>query len=193
MAYGFYFDMTRCVGCRVCQVACKDRMGLDLPGAQPRRVRTIETGHFPNVFVYNSSISCNHCENPACVANCPSGAMYKDPETGIVLHDDEVCTRCQTCVQSCPYGGPQYDVQADMVVKCDSCKALREAGMNPACVDACVMRALDFGDMDELREKYSADLVSEAACLPPEFITSPNLLIKAPEGAFEDEWREVIM
>ena len=193
MAFGFYFDMTRCVGCRVCQVACKDRLGLDLPGAQPRRVATMEVGHFPDVFVYNSSISCNHCDNPVCVANCPTGAMYKDPESGVVLHDDALCSRCKMCVQSCPYGGPQYDAHSDLIVKCDSCKSLRDAGLKPACVEACVMRALDYGDVDELREKYGEDLVSEVSCLPSAEITHPNLLIKAPEGAFEDDWRSIVL
>ena len=72
MALGFYFDMTRCVGCRACQVACKDRCNLDL-GVLFRYAKTYETGSFPKVGMYNYSGSCNHCENPACVTVCPTG------------------------------------------------------------------------------------------------------------------------
>ena len=86
MALGFYFDMTRCVGCRACQVACKDRNNLDI-GLLFRYAKTYETGSFPKVGMYNYSGSCNHCEHPACVTVCPTGAMYK-AEDGTVIHDD---------------------------------------------------------------------------------------------------------
>ena len=76
MALGFYFDMTRCVGCRACQVACKDRNNLDI-GLLFRYAKTYETGSFPDVGMYNYSGSCNHCEHPACITVCPTGAMYK--------------------------------------------------------------------------------------------------------------------
>ena len=78
-----------------------------------------------------------------------------------------------------------------MVVKCDTCKALRDAGMNPVCVNACPSRALDFGDLDELRQKYGSDLVSEVAVLPDASLTNPNLLIKARESSFDESYREV--
>lgn len=191
MALGFFFDQTTCIGCRTCQIACKDRHDLE-PGACLRRVTSFEVGTFPQVKSYHTSVSCNHCENPACVANCPTGAMYKDAESGIVLHDDDVCIGCKTCVASCPYGAPQVAAELDdLIVKCDTCKPLREAGLNPTCVDACPMRALDFGDVDELRAKYGADLVSDVACLPSAEVTGPNLLIKAKEAAAEPGFREV--
>lgn len=191
MALGFYLDEARCVGCKACQVACKDRLDLHEAGPRPRRVSHFETGTFPNVDMFHVSIGCNHCDSPACVANCPTGAMHKDDESGIVLHDDDVCIGCKTCVQSCPYEAPQYVEASNLVVKCDSCKPLREAGMNPVCVDACAMRALDFGEIDELKSKYGEGLVSELPVLPLADITSPNLLLKAKESALEGDGREV--
>lgn len=192
MALGFYFNSSRCTGCRVCQIACKDRLGLESAGPLPRRVATYEVGSYPEVSVFSTSIGCNHCEMPACVANCPTGAMYKD-ESGIVLHDDDVCIGCKTCMSSCPYDAPQFAEEKELIIKCDSCKALRDAGMNPVCVDACMSRALDFGDMDELRSKYGSDLVSEIPCIGGADVTAPNLLIKASTAAARDDYQEILL
>ena len=67
MALGFYFDMTRCIGCRACQVACKDKNRLDV-GTIYRTADSYEVGTFPKVKMYSFSTSCNHCQNPACVS-----------------------------------------------------------------------------------------------------------------------------
>lgn len=114
-------------------------------------------------------------------------------EDGTVQHDDNVCIGCKTCMSSCPYGAPQYAEEIDLIVKCDSCKRLREAGMNPVCVDACPMRALDFGEMDDLRAKYGDALVSEIACLPSASVTNPNLLMKVKEETQNESVREVAL
>lgn len=192
MSLGFYFDMSRCTGCRTCQVACKDRLGLETAGPIPRRVETFEGGTYPNARLFNTSISCNHCESPACIANCPTGAMFK-AENGEVLHDDDVCISCQTCMRSCPYGAPQYIEDLNLIVKCDTCKALRDGGMNPVCVDACLMRAVDFGEVDELRAKYGSDLVSEVPCMPSASDTNPNIVIKPREAGLESVFASVPM
>lgn len=190
MSLGFYFDMTRCSGCGTCVYACKNRLDLGMVGVSPRRVGRYEVGAFPQVQGYSVTVSCNHCENPACVSSCPTGAMYKS-EDGTVLHNDATCIGCRSCIMACPYGSPQYLEAEGMVVKCDTCKALRDAGMNPVCVNACPSRALDFGDLDELRQKYGSDLVSEVAVLPDASLTNPNLLIKARESSFDESYREV--
>lgn len=103
MSLGFYVDLASCIGCKTCQVACKDRRDIQVAGPRLRRVDTFECGTYPEVAMFHLNISCNHCESPACVANCPTGAMYKDDD-GTVQHDDEACIGCQTCVNSCPYG-----------------------------------------------------------------------------------------
>lgn len=180
---GFYFDQTACIGCKTCQIACRDKNALYKTGEIFRNVDTTEVGEFPSVRYYSTSISCNHCASPACVANCPSGAMYKDEETGVVLHDDDMCIGCETCVNACPYSEPVYMEDEGIVRKCDSCYLLREKGESPACVAACPMRALDFGDLEELKVKYGSDLVSDINGLPDSLQTTPSLLISARDAA----------
>lgn len=183
MAFGFYFDMTRCVGCRACQVACKDKNNLEI-GTILRTAKTYEVGEFPKVNMYSFASTCNHCENPGCVAACPVGAMYK-AEDGTVLHDAAMCVGCQACVKACPYAAPQYVASLKKVTKCDACAAQRAKGENPVCVDACPSRALDFGDVEELKAKYGGDLVKDIAILPDSSITGSNTLIKAKACALE--------
>lgn len=189
MAIGFYFDMTRCIGCRACQVACKDKNRLDV-GITFRNAHTYTTGAFPSIGMFSSTFSCNHCDSPACVANCPTGAMFKS-EDGAVLHKDDVCIGCKTCVNSCPYQVPVLDEEAGIVRKCDSCVAIRQAGGQPACVAGCPNRALDFGEIDDLKAKYGDDLVSETTVHADPSMTSPSLLIKVKEAATSGEPTEV--
>ena len=91
----------------------------------------------------------------------------------------------------CPYGAPQYIEAENLVVKCDTCNALREGGYLPVCVDACPYRALEFGDLNELRLAHGDDLVQEVSVLPSADVTGPNLLIKSREAALESGYREV--
>lgn len=172
---GFYFSQEECIGCKACQVACNDRNGL--PAGKPfRRVLHFETGVYPDAKLFHHSMACNHCENPACVANCPTLAMHKSDD-GTVIHDDELCIGCGSCVMACPYNVPVLYEETGMANKCDSCKPFRDAGQNPVCVDACPMRCLDFGDLDELKAKYGDNLVNELPYMPSASITNPSLLI----------------
>ncbi|MEN6474179.1 MAG: 4Fe-4S dicluster domain-containing protein [Syntrophaceae bacterium] len=189
MALGFFFDVTMCIGCRTCQVACKDRNGLKV-GIVFRRVRSFETGHYPEALSYNYSGSCNHCKDARCVKGCPSGAMYH-AEDGTVQHDRQKCLGCGYCTWNCPYGVPQLDEEAGIVGKCDSCKPLRDAGKNPVCVDACLMRCLEFGDLDELASRHGKNLVRELPILPSPALTNPCVAIKPKTCAFSADVREV--
>ncbi|MGE4272368.1 MAG: DMSO/selenate family reductase complex B subunit [Desulfitobacterium sp.] len=175
---GFYYDQTACIGCKVCQVACKDKNDLKV-GPRYRRVYDMETGKYPNPRRAHFSISCNHCDNPKCVENCPTGALSKGSEDGLVLHDREKCIGCRLCIWSCPYEAPQYKEDEGKVGKCDGCSDLLAKGENPACVDACVMRCLEFGDIEELRQKYGKN--ADAKGLPSSSTTNPNLVINAKQ------------
>lgn len=189
--YGFYFDQTVCAGCHTCQIACKDKNRLDV-GYLFRTVHTYETGEFPNPGIYHLATSCNHCDNPACVSVCPTGRTIKDAETGIVYHNPAVeCLgeACQLCVNACPYGHPVYIAEENKVMKCDMCKALIDKGEAPACVSSCMMRALKFGPIDELKATYGADLVTELPCFPDQG-TGSNFLIKARECAKDASFEE---
>jgi len=187
---GFYFNQEACVGCRACQVACKDVNNLPV-GILYRQVRGFETGAYPSVARYSYSGTCNHCLAPACTEICPTGAMYKDEETGVVLHKDEECIGCKACVEACPYDVPKYLDDAGITGKCYACADLRKNGEQPACVASCPMRALEFGDIDELTAAHAGeDLVSDIACLPSSEQTGPSLAISARKAAFEVNFME---
>ena len=180
---GFYYNQKMCSGCKTCQVACKDKNRLNV-GTVLREVRSYTTGTYPNVNLYFYSATCNHCDTPACAEKCPVGA-YEKREDGTVVQDPDKCIGCGTCIKACPYGVPREDAEKGCTRKCDGCIELREAGYLPACVEACPYRALDFGDVDELREKYGADLVTS---LPAQGQgdTGPNTLIDLRKIALED-------
>ena len=188
-ALGFYFDMKSCIGCRTCQIACKDRNDLPL-GVLFRWVKRFETGIFPNPNSYNVSYSCNHCENAKCATGCPTGAMHYGDD-GTVQHDPDLCIGCQYCTMNCPYGVPRFLPEKNIIGKCDSCIDFRNAGQNPVCVDACLMRCLHFGDLDDLRKEHGEGLVNAIPILPSPQITNPSVLIRPKPCAFDPNFKEV--
>lgn len=187
--YGFHFDGMRCTGCKTCVLACKDKN--DLPNdINFRNVQEYGGGTWTqdaagcwtsDAFTYHLSVACNHCDMPICMANCPQGAIEKDDATGEVRSDPEKCIGCGTCVNSCPYGAPKIDTEKMKSVKCNMCADRVAEGKQPICVEACPLRALDFGDIEELRAKYGT--VAEVAPLPAASETEPNLVITAPVNA----------
>ena len=192
MQYGFYFDADRCGSCKACVMVCRDKNDT-LLGLKNRNVIDFGGGRWvekdglvqpENVFVYSISISCNHCESPACVANCPTGAMIKRDEDGIVYVDESVCIGCGTCANACPYGAPKVSEERGVTSKCNFCMDYLDEGGRPACVDACLMRCLDFGDIAELREKYGD--ACDVAPLPSSSETRPSLILGLPKNADED-------
>jgi Fe-S-cluster-containing dehydrogenase component len=174
---GLVIDMDTCVGCHACAVACKEwnSGGIAAPltdtdpyGAQPdgvwfNRVHAYElealdglddrapqpamTLHFPR--------SCLHCETPACVSVCPTGASYKRAEDGIVLVDEDKCIGCKLCSWACPYGAREYSEVEGVMKKCTLCvdriynESIPEVSRQPACVQACPTRARHFGDLGD--------------------------------------------
>ncbi len=191
----FYVDSSVCVGCRTCEISCKDTLNLTI-GPRPRYVRDFAGGSWvtdstdpsllrpDGVFSYNVSISCNHCANPACKAFCQYDAITKDPENGIVSIDEEKCTGCGACQEACPYGAPQVIESDQLAKKCDFCKDLLDQGQEPACVGSCPMRALDYGDYSELVALYGE--TADVAPLPSSSETVPSLVIKLHKDAKTD-------
>ena len=189
MALGFYFDVNKCIGCRTCHLACKDLHDLNL-GPILRKVRGFEVGRYPDVSGYRYSGACYHCGVAVCMDACPTGALYRESD-GTVQLDADRCIGCMVCAQSCPYGAPQLDEDRGVASKCDSCKHLRDAGGNPACVDSCLMRCLEFGDLDEFQQKHGPDLFTELPALPSAATTEPRVLIKPKPCALRTDFREV--
>ncbi|AOM83569.1 DMSO/selenate family reductase complex B subunit [Salisediminibacterium beveridgei] len=170
---GFYYNLENCIGCKGCQIVCKDKNDLKTDELF-RTVHTFEGGSYPNPYVDHVTISCNHCDSPKCVENCPTGAMHKR-EDGIVDYDHEKCVGCKMCLWSCPYDGPVYLEDEGKVAKCDFCKDLIDEGEDPVCVSACTMRAIEYGDIDELRAKYGTN--SSIRYFPELDVTNPNIVV----------------
>ncbi len=180
MQMGFYFDQTRCTGCYVCVVACKDWHDVPAGPANWRRVATIEEGSFPALFVAFLSTSCCHCADPACVAACPSGAITKREEDGIVVVDQEKCwgrDQCDLCLQACPYQSPQFGAEPNAKMqKCNLCLDRLEEGKQPICIAGCPLRALDAGPLEELEERYGQERQAEGFVYSSE--TKPSIIFK---------------
>lgn len=180
--YAFYIDSSVCSGCKTCQMACKDKNDLEI-GLLWRRVYEVSGGEWEKkdsiwksgVFAYNLSIACNHCSKPMCRKFCAAGAVKKH-ENGIVVLDRDECVGCRMCEWRCPYSAPQFDQKTGTMSKCDFCFDLIDSGQPPACVSACPMRALDFGNFEELKKKYFGS--GTIYPFPSPSITGPSIVIK---------------
>jgi anaerobic dimethyl sulfoxide reductase subunit B (iron-sulfur subunit) len=184
----FHIDLTSCIGCKTCMVACKDKN--DLPdGIKWRRVSEYAGGSWKkaadgtftqDVFAYYTSVACNHCEDPACVKVCPTKAMTKN-EFGIVSVDQGKCIGCRNCEYACPYHAPQFNAAIKKMTKCDLCQDLLKDDKPPACVASCVTRSLSFGEYDDLKKRFGE--AAHVAPLPEPSLTKPNLMVKAGRSA----------
>ena len=197
MQLGFYFDQTRCSECGTCVVSCKDWNSVKPGIVKWRKIHdydTKETGTYPNITFRPLVFSCGHCDNPACVAACPSKAVTKREEDGIVIVDRNKCTGAQSCIAACPYGAVQIadDSQetsnpvwntAHPAQKCTFCLDRILDNNKPSCVMGCPQRALDAGPKDYILQRYpDAVPAVEVEGFPADIFngghTSPNLYIK---------------
>ncbi len=180
MRYGMAIDLTACIGCHACSVACK--MSNNLPNDMWwNRILTIggeamdtAVGEYPNVQMQFLPLNCQHCENPPCVKACPTGATYKREEDGIVMVDADKCIGCRMCMVACPYNArsfnfnePEYYVdfavgdkdapehQFNTVEKCNFCVDRVARGEEPACMVLCPGRARFWGDLDDPNSEVS--------------------------------------
>lgn len=153
-----------CVGCKSCEIACaiehsvsKTLFGALAEKPSPRkRVYACEWEgrKFP--------LNCRHCEEPFCARVCPTGALSKDPETGIVSHQSSKCIGCGMCELACPFGVIGRQALGSIIVKCDRCPDLEV----PACVTACPTGALVFTEASEIwkvkRQSLGEQLFAQA-------------------------------
>ncbi|CAJ1003949.1 MULTISPECIES: nitrate reductase subunit beta [Brevibacillus] len=156
-----------------------DLAGVNETGREDPNLRGIEESilmEFEQVFMMYLPRICEHCINPACVSSCPSGAMYKREEDGIVLVDQNACRAWRFCVSSCPYKKVYFNWQTNKAEKCTLCFPRIEAGMPTICSETCVGRIRYLGLMF-----YDADKVKEAASVADE-----KNLYKSQLGIFLD-------
>ncbi|HKT46704.1 MAG TPA: 4Fe-4S dicluster domain-containing protein [Candidatus Acidoferrales bacterium] len=172
----FFTDSTLCIGCKACEVACKEWNGISGDGfawsgnsydntgglghSTWRHVKFVENGavpgfggNAPKFFSWEfSSDVCKHCENAGCLEACPTGAIVRTEFGGVYIQPD-VCNGCGYCVVACPFGVVERNPQDGRAFKCTFCYDRQKAGLKPACATACPTESIQFGEIDTLREK----------------------------------------
>ena len=194
-------DVSKCIGCRSCQVACKQWNKLSAAS-------TANTGTYQNppdlqantwTLVRFREVSqkdgkvewlfwkdgCMHCTEATCVKLCPVGARVH-LDYGAVGTDDEKCIGCQSCVVACPFGKPKFSEEASKAYKCRLCTDRVQNGLEPACVKACPTGALQFGDKGEMLKlayRRVKELGGEASVYGDKFFGGTHIIYVLEEKA----------
>lgn len=178
--YRFHFDMTKCIGCKCCVVACNEQNG-NPADILWRRVGEIEGGEYPKTHRHYLSMGCNHCLEPTCLTGCPVDAYTKDSVTGIVRHSADACIGCQYCTWNCSYGVPQYNAERGVVGKCDMCYGRLARGQTPACAAACPEDAIriEIVKAEEWRKEYRASANSPGMPSADDSISTTRITLPA--------------
>jgi len=179
--YGFFTDTSVCIGCKACEVACKEWNQLPseskgflgdsldntgtLDGQTWRHVKFIDnvpdetmgTGN-GRAFLLMSDV-CKHCQHASCMDVCPTGAIVRT-EFDSVFIQQSVCNGCRNCIAACPYDVIDIDPDRDVARKCTLCYDRLQGGMEPACAKACPTESIQFGPLDELRRKAEERLTA---------------------------------
>ena len=171
---GFFTDSTLCIGCKACEVACKEWNGVPHDGFQWsghsydntlalghstwRHVKFVERepvvgrgGNAPQTMAWEfSSDVCKHCEQAGCLESCPTGSIVRTEFGGVYVQPD-VCNGCGYCVVACPFGVIQRNERDGRAFKCTFCYDRQKVGLTPACAKACPTESIKFGELNELR------------------------------------------
>ncbi len=148
----FSFDVSRCSGCFACIVACQDQNDYVGDDVAFRHVIKQELENQSSITISFLSISCFHCGDAPCLMVCPTGAIFRRDQGGIVDVHRDLCVGCHSCQLACPFGAPKFADDGKMA-KCDFCSARMKYGHKPACVRVCPTRALNFGPLEEISEQ----------------------------------------
>ncbi len=190
---GFFTDTSVCIGCKACEVACKEwnavpEDGLELTGMSYDNTASLGASTWRHVaFIEQitrpgesrwlmSSDVCKHCTESACLDVCPTGALFRT-EFGTVVVQDDVCNGCGYCVSACPFGVIARREEDGQAHKCTLCYDRLGAGMEPACAKACPTESIQFGPLDELRERAAlrvADLRAAGQTQAQLYLADPD-------------------
>src|SRR3954454_11760882 len=176
--YGFASDTTLCIGCKACEVACKewnglpaDHLGLtgksydntgDLGANTWRHVtfvekigsgtdRAKEMKPFQSNWLMMSDV-CKHCANAPCLEACPTGSIFRTEFDTVVVQQD-ICNGCGYCVPACPFGVVELSMEDGKAHKCTFCYDRLKGGLEPACAKACPTDSIQFGELEELHSR----------------------------------------
>src|SRR6266581_4179127 len=175
-AMGFFTDTTVCIGCKACEVACKEWNQLPatnggqntLSGNSYDNTRRLDGTHWRHVkFIEDFSQDrsqaawlmmsdvCKHCANAPCLEVCPTGAILRT-EFDTVYINGPACNGCRDCVSACPYGVIHMHGTRGVAQKCTFCYDRLRNGLPPACAQACPTESIRFGPIDQLKKKAAA-------------------------------------
>lgn len=170
----FLTDSTLCIGCKACEVACKEWNGVSEDGfdwsgfsydntgavgaSTWRHVKFVEQAPVPGLggnageqasWTFSSDV-CKHCENAGCLEACPTGSIVRTEFGGVFIQPD-VCNGCGYCVTACPFGVVERNPKDGRAFKCTFCYDRQKVGLEPACAKACPTESIKFGDIEHLR------------------------------------------
>lgn len=144
-----FIDLEYCIGCRACEVACKQENNIPV-GIKWINVVKVGPRTLGNKLRMDFvPMMCRHCAKAPCIDACPEKAITKRSD-GIVLIEPELCVGCVSCAEACPFGVIQVNDKTRVAEKCTLCAHRVDAGLEPACVHACPSKCMYFGDINEL-------------------------------------------
>jgi formate dehydrogenase iron-sulfur subunit len=191
-------DVSKCTGCRGCQLACKQ--WNQMPARQTKNngtyqnppdlqwntwtlIRFQEMSDKDGVKWLFRKDGCMHCTDAACVKVCPSGALFHS-EYGTVGVNQEKCIGCKECIAACPFDIPRWNRATDRITKCDLCLTRMQADLIPACIKACPTGALTFGEkkaMIKAAYKRAEELGEKATVYGDKFVDGTHVMYVLPE------------
>jgi formate dehydrogenase iron-sulfur subunit len=175
---GFFTDTTVCIGCKACEVACKEWNGLagDTPQFRDsfdntgqmdaenwRHVKFIDLVEEAPLLQGNGtawllmSDVCKHCTHASCMEVCPTNAIVRTEYDTVFIQPD-VCNGCRNCISACPYAAIGFSKDTGVVHKCTFCYDRLQNNLTPACAKACPTQSIQFGNLDDLYERADARL-----------------------------------
>ena len=197
-------DISRCIGCKACEIACKEwndlkveptynfgsyQSHVDLSPDTWLLMRFNELEIDGNLNWFITKDACLHCEEPGCLYACPAEGAIVQYENGIVDFNQENCIGCQYCVAGCPFDIPRFSKETRRVYKCNMCIDRVEAGLEPACVKTCPTNAIAYGTKDDMLALADQKLTilnnrgfAKAAIYDPEGVGGTHMMYVVPHG-----------